>query len=100
MKALPKYSFDIKFNLPEVISEYRKVVFLLLFIYLFIKSIILISSAQVSLGLPRFLLPGGLHFITFFGSLPSSEEIRGLMEEKGLMEEDWNDRDKWKKKII
>ena len=28
------------------------------------------------------------------------EEIRGLMEEKGLMEEDWNDRDKWKKKII
>ena len=32
----------------------------------------LISSAQVSLGLPRFLLPGGLYFITFFGSLPSS----------------------------
>ena len=32
----------------------------------------LISSAQVSLGLPRFLLPGGLHFKTFFGSLPSS----------------------------
>jgi hypothetical protein len=29
-----------------------------------------------------------------------SEEIRGLMEEKGVMEEDWNDRDKWKKKII
>ena len=29
-----------------------------------------------------------------------AEEIRGLMEEKGLMEEDWNDRDKWKKKII
>ena len=28
------------------------------------------------------------------------EEIRGLMEEKGLMEEDWNDGDKWKKKII
>ena len=28
------------------------------------------------------------------------EEIRGLMEESGLMEEDWNDRDKWKKKII
>ena len=23
-----------------------------------------------------------------------AEEIRGLMEEKGLMEEDWNDRDK------
>jgi hypothetical protein len=29
-----------------------------------------------------------------------AEEIRGLMEEKELMEEDWNDRDKWKKKII
>ena len=28
-----------------------------------------------------------------------AEGIRGLMEEKGLMEEDWNDRDKWKKKI-
>ena len=29
-----------------------------------------------------------------------AEEIRELMEEKGLMEENWNDRDKWKKKII
>jgi len=29
-----------------------------------------------------------------------AEEIRGLMEEKGLMEEDWDDRNKWKKKII
>ena len=29
-----------------------------------------------------------------------AEEIRGLMEEKGLMEEDLHDRDKWKKKII
>ena len=29
-----------------------------------------------------------------------TEGIRGLMEEKGLMEEDWNDRDKWKKKKI
>ena len=28
-----------------------------------------------------------------------TEEIRGLMEEMGLMEEDWNDRDKWKKII-
>jgi hypothetical protein len=26
--------------------------------------------------------------------------IRGLLGEKGLIEEDWNDRDKWKKKII
>jgi len=25
--------------------------------------------------------------------------IRGLMGEKGLMEEDWKDRDKWKKKV-
>ena len=32
----------------------------------------LIPSAQVSLGLPRFLLPGGRHFITSFGNLPSS----------------------------
>ena len=32
----------------------------------------LIPSAQVSLGLPRFLLPGGLHFKTSFGNLPSS----------------------------
>jgi len=29
-----------------------------------------------------------------------AEGIRGLMGEKGLMEEDWKDRDKWKKKII
>jgi len=28
------------------------------------------------------------------------EEIRGLMGEKGLMEEDWNDRGNWRKKII
>jgi len=26
--------------------------------------------------------------------------MRGLMGEKGLMEEDWNDRDNWRKKII
>jgi len=25
--------------------------------------------------------------------------IRGLMGEKGLIEEDWKDRDEWKKKI-
>jgi len=29
-----------------------------------------------------------------------AEGIRGLMEEKGLMEEDWNDRGNWRKKII
>jgi hypothetical protein len=29
-----------------------------------------------------------------------AEEIAGLMEEKGLMEEDWNDRSNWRKKII
>ena len=28
------------------------------------------------------------------------EGIRGLMGEKGLMEEDWNDRSSWRKKII
>jgi hypothetical protein len=28
------------------------------------------------------------------------EGIRGLMREKGLMEEDWNDRNNWRKKII
>jgi len=29
-----------------------------------------------------------------------AEGIRGLLGEKGLMEEDWNDRDNWRKKII
>jgi len=29
-----------------------------------------------------------------------AEGIRGLKGEKGLIEEDWNDRDKWRKKII
>jgi hypothetical protein len=29
-----------------------------------------------------------------------AEGIRGLMGEKGLMEEDWNDRNSWRKKII
>jgi len=29
-----------------------------------------------------------------------AEGIRGLMGEKRLIEEDWKDRDKWKKKII
>jgi len=29
-----------------------------------------------------------------------AEGIRGLMGEKGLIEEEWKDRDKWKKKII
>jgi hypothetical protein len=28
------------------------------------------------------------------------EGIRGLMGGKGLMEEDWNDRSTWRKKII
>jgi len=32
--------------------------------------------------------------------LTLAEGIRGLMGEKELMEEDWNDRDKWRKKII
>jgi len=29
-----------------------------------------------------------------------AEGIRGLMGEKGLMDEDWNDRSNWRKKII
>jgi len=29
-----------------------------------------------------------------------AEEIKELMGERGLMEEDWNDRGNWKKKII
>jgi hypothetical protein len=29
-----------------------------------------------------------------------AEGIKGLMGEKGLMEEDWNDRSNWGKKII
>jgi hypothetical protein len=28
------------------------------------------------------------------------EGTRGLMAEKGLMEEDWNDRDEWRKDIL
>jgi hypothetical protein len=28
------------------------------------------------------------------------EGIRELMGEKGLVEEDWNDRDEWRKKIL
>jgi hypothetical protein len=28
------------------------------------------------------------------------EGIRRLMGEKGLVEEDWNDRDEWRKKIL
>jgi hypothetical protein len=29
-----------------------------------------------------------------------AEGIKGLMREKGLMEEDWNDRSNWRKRII
>ena len=29
-----------------------------------------------------------------------AEGTRGLMAEKGLMEEDWNDRGNWRKKIL
>jgi hypothetical protein len=28
------------------------------------------------------------------------EGIRGQMGEKGLVEEDWNDRDEWRKRIL
>ena len=33
-------------------------------------------------------------------NLTCTERIRGLMGEKGLMEEDWNDRGNWRKKIL
>jgi len=33
-------------------------------------------------------------------NLAWAEWIRGLMGENGLMEGEWNDRGKWKKKII
>jgi hypothetical protein len=29
-----------------------------------------------------------------------TEGFRGLMGEKGLMEEDWNDRSNWRKKML
>jgi len=29
-----------------------------------------------------------------------ADGIRGLMGEKGLMEDDWNDRSNWRKKIL
>jgi hypothetical protein len=29
-----------------------------------------------------------------------AEGIRGLMGERGLLEEDWNDRQNWRKKVI
>ena len=32
--------------------------------------------------------------------LTRAEGIGGLMGEKELMEEDWNDRDNWRKRII
>jgi hypothetical protein len=32
--------------------------------------------------------------------LPWVEGIRELMGEKGRVEEDWNDRDEWRKKIL
>jgi hypothetical protein len=33
-------------------------------------------------------------------NLPGRKGLRGLMGEKGLMEEDWNDRGNWRKKIL
>jgi hypothetical protein len=33
-------------------------------------------------------------------NLTWAEGIRGLMGEKGLIEEDWNDRSKWRKNIL
>jgi hypothetical protein len=31
--------------------------------------------------------------------MEKEDTIRGLMGEKGLVEEDWNDRDEWRNKI-
>jgi hypothetical protein len=53
----------------------------------------LIPSAQVSFGLPRFLLPDGRHSSTPFGSLPSSilwtvrtvEAVSFLRHLKGIL---------------
>jgi hypothetical protein len=42
----------------------------------------LIPSAQVSLGLPRFLLPGGRRFITYFANLPPYILVFKLEESK------------------
>ena len=41
----------------------------------------LIPSAQVALGLPRLLLPGGLHFINFLviSPLPFSEHVHTIL---------------------
>ena len=42
----------------------------------------LILSAQVVLGLPHYLLPGGIHFITFFfvvSPLPFSEHVHTIL---------------------
>jgi hypothetical protein len=36
----------------------------------------------------------GRHILTW------AEGIRGLMGEKGLMEEEWNDRSNWRKEIV
>jgi hypothetical protein len=33
-------------------------------------------------------------------NLSGRKGLRGLMGEKGLMKEDWNDRNNWRKKII
>jgi hypothetical protein len=46
----------------------------------------LIPSAQASLGVPHFLLPDGRHFITSFGSFPSSIltlNVKGIRNKTG-----------------
>jgi hypothetical protein len=50
-------------------------------------------------GKERFIVFFKLHVWIYFLNMPA-EGIRGLMGEKGLMEEDWNDRSKWRKKIL
>jgi len=64
---LPASIWQLYYHLPAGIS-----VIPLFFLQSFLSHSHLIPSAQVGLGLPRFLLPGGRHFITSFGKVSSS----------------------------
>ena len=64
---LPAPVWQLYYLLPPVTS-----VIPVVFHQSFFPTSPLIPSAQVRLGLPRFLLPGGRYFITSFGNLPSS----------------------------
>ena len=53
----------------------------LLLLIPFPPSSLLIPSAQVALGLPRFLLPGGLHFITFLVVSPIFQHTNWICQQ-------------------